>query len=52
MELTDSSGNYSIPVDTGSYSVRQIIPTELAENIQQVCPTDPPIHSIKVQFLQ
>ncbi len=36
---TDRHGNYTLAVDTGSYTVSQVIPKESAHLITQVCPS-------------
>jgi hypothetical protein len=38
---TDSLGNYELPVDTGRYTLDQIIPEERKMFIRQVCPANP-----------
>jgi hypothetical protein len=43
---TDSLGNYTLLVDTGSYTVRQVLPTK-GILIQQACPVDASGHTVK-----
>jgi streptogramin lyase len=35
--LSDENGNYTIAVDTGAYTIRQLLPHELGRVIQQTC---------------
>ncbi|MDO1451228.1 PQQ-binding-like beta-propeller repeat protein [Rhodocytophaga aerolata] len=45
---TDSLGNYTLAVDTGRYTIEQVIPQDKASLIKQICPTDPPIYQVHV----
>ncbi|MBD0260528.1 MAG: hypothetical protein ICV83_32835, partial [Cytophagales bacterium] len=44
---TDSLGNYSLAVDSGSYTLQQIIPADQAGQVTQLCPADPATHSVR-----
>jgi len=37
--LSDSLGNYTIAVDTGTYTVRQVLPADKSRRITPVCPS-------------
>ncbi len=43
--LADSAGNYSLPVDTGTYQVSQVIPLLPGLNIRPLYPVNPPAHT-------
>ena len=45
--ISDSLGNYSIPVGIGSYTVRQITPDKKGIILTQVCPTNPVTYSVQ-----
>lgn len=36
--ITNENGSYIIAADTGSYTVRQVLPQEISRTITQVCP--------------
>ena len=44
---TDSLGNYTLAVDTGSYVVSQIIPHDRTAVIRQVCPVNAAGHAVR-----
>jgi uncharacterized repeat protein (TIGR01451 family) len=44
--FTDSLGHYSIPVDTGAYTVRQIFPDDRIILVEQTCPISPATHKV------
>jgi DNA-binding beta-propeller fold protein YncE len=44
--LTDESGRYSIAVDKGAYTVRQLLPQQTGRSISQLCPVFSPTHSV------
>ncbi|MBD0255853.1 MAG: T9SS type A sorting domain-containing protein [Cytophagales bacterium] len=44
---TDSLGNYTLAVDTGSYVVSQVIPHDQAAVIRQVCPVNAAGHAVR-----
>jgi hypothetical protein len=46
--VTDEQGNYTIPVDTGSYTVQQLLPNQNGRSIIQNCPANSA--SFTVQF--
>jgi uncharacterized repeat protein (TIGR01451 family) len=39
--VSDELGNYTIQVDTGSYTIRQILPQQTGKDIRQTCPVNP-----------
>jgi sugar lactone lactonase YvrE len=41
---SDENGNYIIDADTGSYMIRQLLPTETGRTIQQNCVWQPTVH--------
>ncbi|QHT67189.1 T9SS type A sorting domain-containing protein [Rhodocytophaga rosea] len=43
---TDSLGNYTLAVDTGSYTIKQLIPNNKSF-IKQICPINPATHSVR-----
>ncbi len=46
--FTDSSGNYAIQVDTGRYTVEQVVPVTLNPYTRLVCPANPNAHAVHV----
>ncbi len=44
---TDSLGNYALAVDTGSYTVQQVIPAEHQAMVRQICPAPPAGHAVR-----
>jgi uncharacterized repeat protein (TIGR01451 family) len=44
---TDARGNYVLAVDTGSYTISQVIPREKAHLITQLCPAAPAGHAVR-----
>ncbi|MBD0257192.1 MAG: PQQ-binding-like beta-propeller repeat protein, partial [Cytophagales bacterium] len=44
---TDSLGNYALAVDTGSYTVQQLIPPGYEAISRQVCPAPPAGHPVR-----
>ncbi|QHT66432.1 T9SS type A sorting domain-containing protein [Rhodocytophaga rosea] len=44
---SDSFGNYALVVDSGSYTIQQVIPTEKAAIIKQVCPANSASYSVQ-----
>ncbi|MBD0254517.1 MAG: hypothetical protein ICV83_02260, partial [Cytophagales bacterium] len=40
---TDSAGRYTLAVDTGTYTLQQVIPTDKQRFIRQMCPAEPPV---------
>jgi hypothetical protein len=44
---SDSLGNYTLRVDTGNYTIEQVIPFVKAGSIKQVCPVNPATHSVR-----
>ncbi len=44
--ITDSLGNYVLAVDTGTYTVRQVLPRDRGRLIIQSCPTSPTAHTV------
>jgi uncharacterized repeat protein (TIGR01451 family) len=44
--ITDSLGNYTLAVDTGTYTVRQVLPQDRGQLITQSCPASPTAHTI------
>jgi hypothetical protein len=45
---TDSLGNYALAVDTGSYTVQQVIPADHQALIRQICPASPVGHPVRL----
>jgi sugar lactone lactonase YvrE len=39
--VSDARGNYTIATDTGTYTVRQLLPQEVGRTVQQTCATGP-----------
>ncbi|CAA9271010.1 MAG: hypothetical protein AVDCRST_MAG56-3056 [uncultured Cytophagales bacterium] len=46
--FTDSLGNYAITVDTGRYTVEQVVPANLNPYTRRVCPANPNSHAVHV----
>jgi hypothetical protein len=44
---TDPSGNYTLALDTGSYTISQVIPRDKVNFIRQVCPVNPGSHTVQ-----
>jgi hypothetical protein len=44
--ISDSLGNYSVRVDTGTYTIRQVLPEEKNTFIAQTCPAAPATHTV------
>ncbi len=45
---TDSLGRYSLTVDTGSYTIRQVIPADKSRFTRQTCPTGTGVHTVRL----
>ena len=45
--ISDSLGNYSIPVNIGIYTVRQVLPEKNGLTIAQICPNNPATYSVQ-----
>ena len=45
--ISDSLGNYSIPVNLGTYTVRQVLPDKKGVNLTQLCPNNPATYSVQ-----
>lgn len=43
--ITDSLGNYSIAVDTGTYTIQQVLSADKSTLIEQICPINPLTHT-------
>jgi len=43
---TDSLGHYTLAVDSGSYTLKQVLPTSQYNYIQQLCPISPAEHKV------
>jgi uncharacterized repeat protein (TIGR01451 family) len=46
--ITDSTGSYTIRVDTGRYTVSQLLPNDLAYFTRVICPANPSGHPVHV----
>jgi hypothetical protein len=44
---TDSLGKYSLALDTGTYTIEQIIPVYKSKLIKQTCPISPSTHTVR-----
>jgi uncharacterized repeat protein (TIGR01451 family) len=44
--LSDSAGYYTIAVDTGAYTIRQLLPKDESMLITQACPASPDGHAV------
>jgi len=45
--FTDSTGHYTLAVDTGSYTIRQIFSREDENIIEQICPNNSPTYTVR-----
>ena len=45
--VSDENGNYTIQVDTGSYTIREILPKQTGKDIRQTCPVNPIIRTAR-----
>jgi uncharacterized repeat protein (TIGR01451 family) len=44
--LSDSAGHYTIAVDTGAYTIRQLLPKDESRLVTQTCPAAPGAHAV------
>jgi len=44
---TDTAGNYALRVDTGSYTVGQVLPADRVAFTRSVCPVNPPTYPVR-----
>ncbi|CAA9320657.1 MAG: hypothetical protein AVDCRST_MAG56-6941 [uncultured Cytophagales bacterium] len=44
--FADSLGNYTLAVDTGMYTIAQVLPAERGKDITQTCPASPATHTV------
>ncbi|MBD0256158.1 MAG: DUF11 domain-containing protein [Cytophagales bacterium] len=44
--FADGLGNYTLAVDTGTYTVAQVLPTDWGRDITQTCPASPATHTV------